>query len=222
MAAVFISYSHLDSKIAEEIASVLSHFGVEYFLDCRDVEWGESIKERVCDGIRECIALLVIVSAASRKSEWVLFEIGHASALKKDILPYLIHPLEDLPDCIQGLKHLDSLDEVRHHFRSRFAGQADADRFGALRQQMPQLFADMKNHLEEDTSGFVREFVVSSRKGAIFGLSKRAFMYYEDQHPFLREKIDLLEESGFISDVTSGEILRYRMTEEFIQLLKAV
>jgi len=117
---VFISYSSVDDKLAEELAKALDEINVGYFFDRKDVEWGDDVTDRITHGLAGCSALIVIVSPASLKSQWVPFEIGHASALGKKILPFLTHPSLDVPGYLQKFHHKTRLADVKEYLKALF------------------------------------------------------------------------------------------------------
>lgn len=90
--------------------------------------------------------------------------------------------------------------------------------FLAAQQQMPELIAEIKNDLLQPGEGLIREFFLS-KKGYVLNASSKCFVYYEDDHPDLRSKIHILENLGFIIDITSGNAPKYRITEEFIKMV---
>jgi hypothetical protein len=94
--------------------------------------------------------------------------------------------------------------------------------FNELNAKMPKLFKEMRNDLLEDKSELVAEFVVLRNRKIPFSSSKKRFYYFEEDHPDLQGKIDLLVDHGFIADVRTGNAPIYRMSHEFIDLLKAV
>ena len=49
---VFLSYSHIDSAIADDLAHALDDAGVTYFRDVKDIAWGESITSKIHDAVR--------------------------------------------------------------------------------------------------------------------------------------------------------------------------
>lgn len=124
MTTVFISYSHVDAKSADDLASLLDDLGIEYFRDVKDINWGDSISSKVRDALDSCVAILVIVSPASLTSHWVPYEIGHASALRKIILPFLTHPSLDVPHYIRDLNYATTVDKVKDYFINTFAQEA--------------------------------------------------------------------------------------------------
>ncbi len=118
MSKVFISYSATDEPMASRVAKILEDLDIEYFLDRKDVHWGDKIVDRVSDGLSESSDVVIVLSPASLKSQWVAFEVGHAKALRKRLLPILTHPALDVPDFLRGINYVSSVAEVRRHFKS--------------------------------------------------------------------------------------------------------
>lgn len=113
---VFLSYSHTDATTADTIASVLSAVGVTYFRDVKDMHWGDQVNHSVREAIEDSTAVIVIISPGSLKSQWVPYEIGYASALRKRILPFLTHPAIDPPHYAAGLLYVSDTAEIRKFF----------------------------------------------------------------------------------------------------------
>lgn len=120
MSTVFISYSHVDATSADDLASLLDALGIDYFRDVKHINWGDSISSKVRNALDSCVAVLVIVSPASLKSHWVPYEIGHASALRKIILPFLTHPSLDVPHYIRDLNYATTIKMVKDYFTNTF------------------------------------------------------------------------------------------------------
>jgi hypothetical protein len=100
----------------------------------------------------------------------------------------------------------------------KFIGQPGPS-FLQVKEQMPALIAEMKKDLEGNQGKFVREFFVMSRRHVLGGSEKQRFIYYEEDHDNLRGKIDILENHGYLMDVTTSNVPIYRMTEDFVQLV---
>jgi len=113
---VFISYSHIDAKIVQELTCLLKEIGVNFFLDSKDINWGASITTKVHKGLADSSALIVVLSPASLKSQWVPYEIGYANAFGVTILPFLTHPSLDVPLYMKELKFVSNLDDVKRYF----------------------------------------------------------------------------------------------------------
>lgn len=116
MNRVFISYSHTDAGFVEKIAGILSDLNIQYFRGIKNINWGEAIPSRVNEELRKSIAILVVISPGSLRSQWVPYEIGQASALGKRVLPFLTHPSIEAPLYIRHLNFVTSLEEVRSFF----------------------------------------------------------------------------------------------------------
>ena len=116
MPNVFMSYSHVDATVANELGAAIDHSGITYFRDVKDINWGDRIDAAVHTALEDSNALLVIISPASLKSLWVPFEIGYFSALKRHILPFLTHPSLELPPYISNLKHVGTISDATGHF----------------------------------------------------------------------------------------------------------
>lgn len=116
---VFISYSHVDEKYVQEIIEFFKKNSISYFLDKKDIEWGDNIKNTINSILDKHITHeLVVISPGSIKSQWVAYEIGYATAKGLTILPYLIHPSIDVPTFISELNYLDDIEKVKKYFEN--------------------------------------------------------------------------------------------------------
>src|SRR5205823_1160227 len=113
---VFISYSHSDSAFVDNLCMQLDKLGVTYFRDQKDISWGQAIHRSVHAALDECIAVIVVLSPGSEKSQWVSYEIGHAAGADKKLLPLLTHPAMTLPGYLSELRYVTSLDHVLQYF----------------------------------------------------------------------------------------------------------
>ena len=118
---IFISYSSDDEAAAKQIATALAEVNVSYFLDRKDIKWGDDFTQRIKNGLSQCCAVLVIISRASLQSNWVQFEIGHALGLGKPILPYLTDGSLELPAYIRNLNYESQLSAVQESVREFLA-----------------------------------------------------------------------------------------------------
>ena len=88
-------------------------------------------------------------------------------------------------------------------------------------QDMPELIAEFKNDLSDEKNKLIREFfVLANRKVHLGGSTKPRFVYYDEDHENLRNKVDLLEDAGFVTDVTEHNVSVYRMTEELVMFIE--
>jgi len=96
---VFISHTHApeDLAAAKKIANGCKARGIEFFLDAFDIEWGGEIDEDVESALARSTHIIVLLSPASAKSQWVSYEAGFARASGAILLPYKVHSAMDVP-----------------------------------------------------------------------------------------------------------------------------
>ena len=87
--------------------------------------------------------------------------------------------------------------------------------FNKIRSQMPELIAEMKADFNRHENDSTREFVILPSDKVTFNSTQSRFIYYENQHQNLKGQIDVLENHGYIIDVTFSNAPIYRITEEF-------
>lgn len=109
---VFISHSEKDEKIAESLISYLQSALplVDDDIRCTSVPghkfpFGKSIAEILRDDLALAPTLIVLVTGESINSTWVMFELGAAWGLKKDIVPILSPGIQikDLPSLLSNV-----------------------------------------------------------------------------------------------------------------------
>ncbi len=115
---VFISYSHVDDAFVKKLGQALDTIGIQFFQDVKDIDWGVGIPEKVREGLDTSRAIIVVLSPASVKSQWVPFEIGHAMAAGKAVLPLLVHPSIELPGYIRNIKCITTIKEAVAFFQT--------------------------------------------------------------------------------------------------------
>ncbi|MBU2514553.1 toll/interleukin-1 receptor domain-containing protein [bacterium] len=115
---VFISYSHEDSKIARRISKILNKLNVPFFLDEKSVAWGDNLHKKISNEIEtNTTHLIPILSPASIKSQWVIYEILTAQHEGIKILPFLDHPSIEVPFFIKDLKYTSNLSDIESYFK---------------------------------------------------------------------------------------------------------
>ena len=91
---VFLSHSHRDSQFALTVKSRLTNLGAIVLSLDEAISVGESIAGRMKSLIQEADVLLVVISPASLRSEWIHMEIGAAWALNKRVVTVLTPGVE--------------------------------------------------------------------------------------------------------------------------------
>lgn len=92
---IFISYSHQDKPSVEMITERLQSAGHEVWVDHLKLKPGDNINRKIQQGIESADAFLVVVSANSLRSKWVLQEfsslaLSELSKREPKIIPILL------------------------------------------------------------------------------------------------------------------------------------
>ncbi len=106
---IFISYSSKDKPMVERIVGSLSAKKINLWFDRWEIRVGDSIANKISEGIKKSSYLLLILSTNSVKSPWVEKEMN--AALMKEInsrnvviLPALIENCE-FPEILKDKKY---------------------------------------------------------------------------------------------------------------------
>ena len=122
----FISYSRADSEFALRLANDLRAAGVHIWMDQLDITPGERWDREVELGLKTCRRMLIIISAASSKSENVQDEIGYAMQQNKLIIPVL-HQVCDIPFRLQRLQYIDFTQDYARGLRQLLPAMEGTD-----------------------------------------------------------------------------------------------
>jgi hypothetical protein len=93
MADVFISFARDDAKTAQRLKQALSRFGLSVFFDQDVLVGGADFTSAMADALRSARAVVVLLSASTRRGQWVQEEM--ASALEQKPGPLLVPVLLD-------------------------------------------------------------------------------------------------------------------------------
>ena len=85
---VFVSYSSRDKTVADALVATLERAQIRCWYAPRDIRPGTIYGEAILDGLRECRALVVIVSASSVASQQVLREVERAVHYGLTVVPF--------------------------------------------------------------------------------------------------------------------------------------
>ena len=93
-------------------------------------------------------------------------------------------------------------------------------KFLKVKLSMPELITNMKKDLTKEGNNFIRELFIISNHWAL-NVANPCFIYYFEEHENLQGKIHILENYGFVIDMTPTpkSVKKYRLTEEFVELL---
>lgn len=109
--SVFISHSHRDAGLAKQLANSLRRFGLRALSPSSGIQPGEDWRKEIQAAIKQSDALVLIASPEGLASSWVLYEVGAAEALGKNVMVLLPdkHSVAELPKEISA-KHIVSFD----------------------------------------------------------------------------------------------------------------
>lgn len=108
---VFISYSHNDAWIASTIKSQLESQEFVTWID-EDISPGEKWSKAIDDAIESSFALVVIVTQASRQSEYVTYEWSFALGRGIPVIPVILQK-SDMHPKLSELQYVDYSDSSK-------------------------------------------------------------------------------------------------------------
>lgn len=71
----FLAHAHEDHELALRIAGALHQHGIRCFIDAWELRAGDSIRQKLQQGLEQCTHFLVLLTPASLKRPWVQAEI---------------------------------------------------------------------------------------------------------------------------------------------------
>ena len=113
---VFICHSSRDKAFVRDLAERLGSAGVDTWLDELEIRIGDSIHERINEGLSRSDFLIVVLSKSSVASRWVREELNSAASLEKlsergvFILPVLLEEC-DVPSLLLDRRYANFLED---------------------------------------------------------------------------------------------------------------
>ncbi len=113
--SIFLSHTSTDKPFVRKLASDLESHGVRYWLDEAEIKVGESLIERIRQGLDEVDYVAAVLSPNSINSPWVKRELDVAMnqeilGQKVKVLP-ILHQQCDLPGFLLGKFYADFTDQ---------------------------------------------------------------------------------------------------------------
>jgi hypothetical protein len=112
MPQYFLSYARADSPFALRLTGDLRASGVDVWLDQNDIKPSTRWDRAIEAALRDCAAVVVVLSPRSVASENVLDEVGFAIDSGKSVIPILIEPC-DIPIRLSRLQRVDFTGDYR-------------------------------------------------------------------------------------------------------------
>ena len=111
MSSIFLSHNHADKPFVRRLAQDLQDAGVRVWIDEAEIMIGDSLIEKIRQGIDEMEYVGVVISQNSVKSEWVKREVDIAMNQEIEgklvkVLPLVIEDCE-LPGFLKGKLYAD-------------------------------------------------------------------------------------------------------------------
>lgn len=128
---VFISHKREDAKYAECIEKQLRVHNVETYLDILDpivFNDGKSLTEHIKKSLNSCTDILVVMSSATKYSQWVPFEIGMAAQVALPTVTYLAESVQ-LPDYLTYWPCLRELADIGKYVAVRRSTALEIQRY---------------------------------------------------------------------------------------------
>ena len=128
-------------------------------------------------------------------------------------------------DVQQSLRARDASDNIQvgRDFNITLGAHDQSASLSTLRdldRSMGDLFSALRDWLREHP--FAHEFnVVSSQGVVLWTQSQVRFRFNADETPDLISKVRILEDHGFVRDVTTANVPMYRMSPDFVAYLTA-
>lgn len=114
MSSIFLSHSHADKPFVNKLAKDLRMSGYYVWTDDAEIKVGDSLIQKIREGIDKVAYVGAVISHNSINSEWVKKELDIAmnqeiERKKVKVLPLLLNDVE-LPDFLKGKKYADFKD----------------------------------------------------------------------------------------------------------------
>jgi WD40 repeat protein len=139
---IFLSYAHSDQSFVDRLASDLRTLGIGVWVDTWELKAGDSLIEKIEQGVSAVDFVIPVVSSASARSNWVQREIKMASMRAATEGRGLIVPVRiddtPLPAPIKGLLYADFTD----YTAGLKALLATIYPYGIVRSQVRQIVRD--------------------------------------------------------------------------------
>ncbi len=118
MSSAFLSYSHEDKAFARRLAADLRRNGHIVWIDEGEIKVGDSLIEKIRDGIDRVDYVIALISNASINSPWVKKELDIASNREMEqgrvvVLPAILDDV-DLPGFLKGKMYSDFCDKANY------------------------------------------------------------------------------------------------------------
>lgn len=114
---IFISSTQRDLDLVHDLARRLDKAGLKVMTPVKSIDAAESesIRTKIRNELRKADEVIVILTKNSMDSPWLLYEMGYATSLGKQVTPLIqgIEPKE-LPEIIKQMEYVKYADLDRY------------------------------------------------------------------------------------------------------------
>lgn len=121
MIKVFISHKKEDSYVAGKIADELKALNIPYYLDTLDVnvtKSGKELTDHIKRNLNDCTDIIVVMSEATKHSQWVPFEVGMSAQNDMPTATFL-QEMVALPEFLTYWPRLKQPSDIRKYITVR-------------------------------------------------------------------------------------------------------
>ena len=118
MIGIFLSHSSKNKPLARRLGNDLKLYGAKVWIDEAEIKIGDSLIDKISEGLEQTDYLVVLLSKASCASEWVKREVNIAmtkeiQGKKVIVLPCLIETCE-IPTFLSDKKYADFTEDSKY------------------------------------------------------------------------------------------------------------
>lgn len=185
---IFLSHTWGDKPFVRKLAHDLRDAGVKVWLDEAEIKLGDSLLEKIQEGINSMDYLAVVLSPDSVSSEWVKREVEVAmnheiSGRRVKVLP-LLYKKCDLPGFLIGKLYADFTDPKRYQASLKMilerlqlngSGLPDVSRsFSSTREEFAESLSFAKNEVSDEIVEIHgTEITFSRHRGTVVKFEKK-------------------------------------------------
>lgn len=91
-----------------------------------------------------------------------------------------------------------------------------------LYKDSPKFFDEIRRELEKPEFCHVREFAILESSRVTFVSEDLRFVYYEEDLPDVKSVAAILDEIGYVEEISHGKTPIYRLRENFVEALESL
>jgi len=151
MEKVFLSHASEDKLIVEHIYHKLKtrYNNLDPWLDKYEIIGGDSLIDKIADGINESNKFIIFLSESSIKKPWVIKELKKAIIREVDssenfIIPVLVNSIQNIPSFLEDKFYINIKDKTETEFITEI--------YNAISNNSPDSLGDTIDNVVVDTS----------------------------------------------------------------------